>query len=102
MQFTRVSAVPFNSIGTVEATKVENCGESEVTNIPQRQNTTRNRGVGKRKNKGEAKHRSPDSNNEPMATFPLPHLSAICPPMAQEIPPSPIITKVHKEIGRSL
>ena len=43
MQFTRVSAVPFNSKGTAEATKVENWGESETTNIPQRQKANRNR-----------------------------------------------------------
>ena len=38
IQFTKVSPVPFNSVGTDAATMVENWGESETTTIPQMHN----------------------------------------------------------------
>jgi len=42
IQLTIVSPVPLNSEGAAAATKVENCGESDMTTIPQIHDNVRN------------------------------------------------------------
>ena len=72
MQFTRVSAVPFSSVGTTEATILENCGESAVTAIPHKTNAVRKMFGENENSTGEIKQNVPDMTNETTATFLLP------------------------------
>lgn len=98
IQFTKVNPVPFNSLGMAEATKLENCGESAVTAIPQKHQIPK-KNVGENlKNRGEIRQHIPESNKAVKATFLLPYFSDRRPPTAQEIPPKAIIIPVHKGI----
>lgn len=74
IQVTKVSAVPFTSCGAVCATNAENCGESEMTAIPQISMKKRKTGVDDPKKNAEAKQQIPEINNETNATLALPIL----------------------------
>ena len=93
IQFTIVSAVPFDSISLFWATKVENRGESEITAIPQ---------IIKKaiktifelliKIKGDIKQHKQEINKEKTAVCFSPISSDMLPPRTQAIEPIPIIT----------
>ena len=95
IQFIRVSAVPFNSGVTDEATKLENWGESAVTAIPQRQKATRKTAVGNWNSNGEIKQKSPEMNKGTTATFLLPNRKENSPPKMQETPPIAMMIAAH-------
>lgn len=86
-QLTVVSPVAFFSAGTAAATKLENCGESAVTAMPQRHQTSKNGSGGSSKINGEAKQNTPDTANAPTATVPLPNFSAAKPPRHKKVRP---------------
>ena len=64
IQFTMVSPVPLYSAGAAVATIDENCGESEITTIPQIHKHIKKGNGGKRNRIGEAKQKRPDKSNE--------------------------------------
>lgn len=72
MQFTIVSALPFNSGGACKAIMVENWGESAETLMFQKKSTDKNSIGPNRKKSGEHKQQNPENNSAPKATFLLP------------------------------
>ncbi len=97
IQFDIVSAVPLNSGGAAAAIIVENCGESEITNMPQRHKAIINNCGGSKNNSGETKQNIPDISNELYATFLLPFLIEINPPSMQDNAPTPILMNDQNE-----
>lgn len=95
IQFTKVSPVPVNSEGMAAATKLENCGESAVTAMPQRHHPIKNSAEGSSNSKGDKRQSNPDRAKAAEATLRLPTLSDKIPPSAQDNPPKAIITPVH-------
>ena len=72
MQLTSVRADPLFSTGTDPATKVENCGESMMTTIPQKKRKAKTKEGAKRKMTGEIKQQIPEAHNAMKATLKLP------------------------------
>ena len=99
-QLTIVNAVPVDSSGAVRATRVENCGESAMTSIPQINKYNRNIAGWNMGIKGENKQHRPDPSNAPKATRALPFRSARNPPTAQDIAPTPMIRNDHSDTER--
>src|SRR6056297_3542796 len=102
MLLTIVSPVATKERSADSATSVENCGESETTNMP---HANRNIIKGKKgiwKINGESRQQSPEAISDREATFLLPILRDQFPPTAQLILPIPIIKKEQKPIFRPI
>ena len=96
MELTIVKAVPRVVLAAYLATKVENCGESATTNIPQiSMNAIKKTGF-RLKSRGENKQQNPDIISEYIATLRLPDLWEIIPPNAQARLPMPMVRKEYK------
>jgi len=64
IEVTMVNAVPLFEIGADCATRVENCGESDTTVIPQINNIDKKNSGERLKIKGDDKQQTPEINNE--------------------------------------
>ena len=91
MQFTIVSAVPFNSAGAYCATNAENCGESATTAIPQNIRKVKKKGKETPNTNGETKQHMHDDNNAINAVFLLPKICEKYPPKIHDSNPEPIM-----------
>lgn len=61
IQLTMVNAVPLIFTGALAATKVENCGESAMTTIPQKSKKEINKTGEKFHTKGDKRQHNPES-----------------------------------------
>ena len=93
MEVTIVNAVPLFSAGADCATKVENCGESAVTVIPQIIKKNKNKNGGNWKLMKESRQQIPDAIKAQKATFLLPMYCESSPPRMQPALPLAMMMK---------
>src|SRR5829696_1065844 len=97
MEVTIVSAVPLYCRIVDCATRVENCGESETTVVPQINKKKRNKGCTRAKLSGAATQQKNDVTIEIKATLLLPILFEMIPPIIQPAQPAAMTKKLHRE-----
>ena len=98
IQLTIVREVPLDSSGAFNATRVENIGESAVANQPQKNKKARNKVTESFIiNKGEQMQHRQDKLKAMVAIFLGPIYCESNPPVAQDIPPMPMIQKDKSE-----
>jgi hypothetical protein len=100
IQVETVKAVPFNSLETELAIKLENNAESAITKTPQTIINEINNGKAAKNINGKIKQQIKDRLKLPKAIFEDPTLCAILPPNMQPIVPKPIIKKDQSEISK--
>ena len=99
IQFTIVNEVPLDSSGAFCATKVENNGESGITEIPQMNKNVMNRkGELEMRKSGERIQHKQEINNDSAATLFTPKYCDSIPPKTQANPPEAITKKDIREI----
>jgi hypothetical protein len=92
-QVTKVSDVPFVSMGAFCATIVENNGESAITTNPQKKRKQINKGKFIERANGDRKQHEPEKKSEIAATLFTPHFCDIIPAAIHARAPQPIIPK---------
>ena len=99
-QFTMVRAVPFDSGGAECAIRVENCGESAITAIDQKNIVARKNSNGRAKRMGENRQQSSDRVRAVRAVLKLPQRFDAKPPATQAREPEPMIRNEVAGISR--
>jgi len=102
IQVTMVNPVPFKATGVALATRLENCGESAATAMPQIHQLSK-KSMGETKNRaGEMRQKAPEISSEIKATLRLPKRIDKTPPKTQAKAPQVITTNVHRGIEKEV